>query len=207
MQRPPLSPPGSVLGDAGVSFPFSVGGGLRRRMERHQELFGTEAVVERSNYLELRGSAFRGQRYQARAALPPVVVPHVIPAPAPALSTPAASAPASPALAASAPATAPPKAPAQWHVVDTERITRTLTSAPPPAPERNYQTWSVVNRPANLPAAAPALNTVDVAGVLTATTPGVTAATSLPKVVLNAAIWAALLTGIFAAAQAFVLHH
>jgi len=71
----------------------------------------------------------------------------------------------------------------------------------------------VIDAPANLPAVSPEWNAVDVPGVLTETaSPETQALTELSKtsvrtVILNAAIWATVLTAIFAAIEAFAGHH
>ena len=71
----------ALSSDADESFPFSVAGGLRRRLERHEAIFGHPARVERTNYLQLRGSSLPSKwRHPAphAAPSPKVVTPAVI---------------------------------------------------------------------------------------------------------------------------------
>jgi len=247
MQLPAIAPPRhgtqarlprptSVLGETAGSFPFSVAGGLRRRLERHYELYGKEAVVERFNYMDLRGKPqpiLRDDpRHEPRSVLeptvapppaapPPVALPPVAPpqvtAPVPSRA-PESVASAAPVLPTPAPAA--PVAPATlnaepgWHIVEPKPFNLLSRTTELSAPANGVSNaWHVIDAPANLPAVSPEWNAVDVPGVLTETaSPETQALTELSKtsvrtVILNAAIWATVLTAIFAAIEAFAGHH
>jgi ligand-binding SRPBCC domain-containing protein len=99
-------------------------------------------------------------------------------------------------------------------VIDNDTIARTFGPAPYQAPENPVSnTWTVVDSPANLPAVTPEWNVVNLPGVLMSTTTPETAAltelskTSVRTIIINSAVWAALLTGIGAALETFVIHH
>jgi hypothetical protein len=101
-----------------------------------------------------------------------------------------------------------------WHIVEPKpfNLTSHATSLPSPAAALSAA-WHVIDTPANLPKVTPDWNVVDVPGVLTRTTSPETevltelSKTSVRTVILNAAIWATVLTAIFAAIEAFAGHH
>ena len=150
---------------------------------------------------------------EAVTPVAPAVEAVAPPTPTPAVEMPpvamTAPAPAEPVI----PPAAEPKADPGWRVVDTSTLDRAFgTKSSFARTESVSDAWHVIGAPADLPAVTPDWNVVDVPGVLTPTTPEAEALaelskTSIKTVVINAAIWATVLTAIFAAIEAVAIHH